>query len=294
MRARVDSAECGLLARSQKEAMEWSLALVSQGIESTLARDDTAGWVLWLPSERRAEAEAVIRAYVRENRKWNWRRPFRSSTRLFHWGAAGWCLLLAFLDLWSRAGGDRVREAGLMRSMDVWAGEWWRLFTATTMHADLAHWTANAGFGFLLLGLAMAHWGAGAALLATWCAGGLGNVAGLLLHAPEHQGLGASGMVMGALGLLAASPWHRGKGEPFPTRDVIRGIVGGVLLFVLLGLAPASDTVAHVGGFLGGMLLGFGLAQVPGSILHGWRFSLGCGVATATWLVWVWALALRG
>jgi rhomboid protease GluP len=211
---------------------------------------------------------------------------------LYHRGALVWCLLVAFVEVWSRAGGEAVREAGLMHNASVSAGEWWRLFTATTMHGDLGHLMGNLCFGALLLGLAMARWGAGAALLAVWLAGALGNVAALFFYGMEHRGLGASGMVMGALGLLAAAPWQRQAGEPIPWRDILRGVVGGVMLFVLLGLNPASDTVAHLGGFAGGLGVGLFFAQVPQRVLLQGRVSLACGVVTAGWLVLVWWLAV--
>jgi rhomboid protease GluP len=290
--ASIEPNEACIVARSKGQAEEWSLALLSQGIESTLLRDPERGWLLAVAAEDIADAELVLALYQRENRRWVWRGPIRSRTVLFHWGALGWCFLVAFIEVWSRAGGDAVREAGLMKNAEVSAGEWWRLFTATTMHADLGHLMGNLCFGGILLGLAMARWGAGATLLAAWCAGGFGNVAAFWLYEAEHRGLGASGMVMGALGLLAAAPWQRQAGDPIPWRDILRGVIGGVMLFVLLGLNPASDTVAHLGGFVGGLLLGLVLAQVPQGILLQGRVSIGCGSVAAIWLVWVWSLAL--
>jgi rhomboid protease GluP len=279
-------------ARSKRQAEEWSLALLSQGIESTLVQDPERGWGLVVTAERGREAESILALYRRENRRWVWRRPLRSRTMLYHWGALVWCLLVVFVEVWSRAGGAAVREAGVMHNASVWAGEWWRLFTATTMHGDLGHLMGNVCFGGLLLGLAMARWGAGAAILAVWMAGAMGNVAALWIYGMDHRGLGASGMVMGALGLLAAAPWQRQAGEPIPWRDIIRGAVGGVMLFVLLGLNPASDTVAHLGGFVGGLMWGLVFAQVPQRFLLQGRVSLACGVVAAGWLVWVWWLAV--
>jgi len=46
-------------------------------------------------------------------------------------------------------------EAGDMDSAKVLAGQWWRLFTAVTLHADLAHLMGNITFGVIMLGLAM-------------------------------------------------------------------------------------------------------------------------------------------
>src|ERR1035437_10950698 len=81
-------------------------------------------------------------------------------------------------------------------------GEWWRLFTATWLHADLAHLAMNMVFGFLFLGLVMGRYGPGVGLLAAYLAGVGGNLAAWLVYGENHRGLGASGVVMGALGLL--------------------------------------------------------------------------------------------
>ena len=57
-------------------------------------------------------------------------------------------------------------------------------------------------FGFLFVGLVMGRYGPGVGLLAVYLAGVGGNLAAWLVYGESHRGLGASGMVMGALGLL--------------------------------------------------------------------------------------------
>ena len=188
-----------------------------------------------------------------------------------------------------------LRAGGMVDSQAVQAGEWWRLFTALMLHADLAHLAANLTTGFLLLGLAMGTLGAGLGMLGAYLAGVCGNVAGLLVYANPHRGLGASGMVLGALGLLTAQSivfWRAGgAGKPL----VVRGLLGGLLLLVLLGLSPnpQTDVVAHVTGFLGGLVLGAVIVGLPVR----WRQSrwihrgavLGCIGA----VLFTWWLALR-
>jgi rhomboid protease GluP len=273
--------------------MDWSLALLSQGIDSTILHDPSLGWYLTVHPLNSSKAELVILTYRHENQPWIWRHPWHSSTLLFHWGAAGWCLILAFLNAWSHTGGPALRQLGIMNNDAVLSGEWWRLFTATTLHANLAHLATNLCFGFVLLGLAMARWGAGPALLASWSAGAVGNLAALSLYPPDHQGLGASGIVMGALGLLAIAPWHHHHPAPLNLTNVTRGIAAGILLFVLLGLNPASDTIAHLGGFIGGLLFGFILAQLPNHLHHHPRFSLLCAITAALSLISSWTFALH-
>jgi membrane associated rhomboid family serine protease len=271
--------------------MDWSVALLSQGIESTPVRDPE-GWQLLIPTEHYSSALTILDTYQRENRRWLWRRRLRSSTFLFHWGALGWGTLILFVDVWSRIAGPAVRQAGLMNSAGVHDGEWWRLFTAVTLHADLAHLMANLTTGVLLLGLAMARWGAGTALLAAWLAGALGNLAGLLLHSGNYTGLGASGMVMGALGLLASSSWQDRNATQTSLGLVVRGLLGAILLFILIGVNPGSDVIAHLGGFVGGVAFGAAFNILPGRFLLHATTGLLAGAIAAAILVWTWALAL--
>jgi rhomboid protease GluP len=271
--------------------MDWSIALLSQGIEST-PLNDPEGWFLLVPQEHYRDALTVLEIYQRENRRWIWRPSPRSPTLLFHWGALGWGALILFVDAWSRIAGPAIREAGLMNNAAVLQGEWWRLFTAITLHADLAHLMANLTTGVILLGLAMARWNAGTALLAAWCAGAFGNLAGLFLHPANHLGLGASGIVMGALGLLATASWRHHEPHVSTPGLLLRGLLGTVLLFILIGVNPSSDVVAHLGGFVGGLALGLLLGLLPERALHHPATSLLTGAITAATLVWTWALAL--
>jgi rhomboid protease GluP len=271
--------------------MDWCVALLSQGIQSTPIHDPE-GWQLLVPHEHYPHALAVLEIYRRENRRWLWRPSPTSPALLFHWGALGWGALILFVDAWSRIAGPAIRDAGLMSSAAVLEGEWWRLFTAITLHADLAHLMANLTTGVILLGFAMARWTAGTALLAAWCAGALGNVAGLLLHPETHLGLGASGMVMGALGLLATASWRDRNADHTGPGLLLRGLLGAFLLFILIGVNPSSDVVAHLGGFVGGLLLGALLGVFRGPSMHHASASLLAGAITAATLIWTWALAL--
>jgi len=285
-------AEAVIRVRSQGLAFDYSLVLLSQGIESTVFRDD-AGWRLTLRPEEHERARAVLAQYRRENRGWAWREHLVEAGARIHGGALLWCFFLAFLYWWAEVGGAGLKSCGQMSNEAVRAGEWWRLFTAVTLHADLGHLVANLTAGFLTLGLAMNRWGAGVALLAAWFAGAFGNSADLLLYSETHRSLGASGMVMGGLGLLAVPPFRSLDPGSNPRRSVVRGLFGGLLLFVLLGLNPASDVVAHTGGFVGGVLLGFCLAAMPLSALRHPAANLVCGAVLAGTAMLAWSLAWR-
>jgi membrane associated rhomboid family serine protease len=283
--------EKAIPVRTRRRVMDWSLVLLSQHIECRIHRDDR-GWYLMVPTEAYPQACAVLRQYQRENRLWVWRPKVRDATVAFHAGAVLWCLLMAFFFSWAGSAESGPRAHGILSTASVLDGQWWRLFTAITLHHDLAHLAANLGFGLLLLGLSMGRCGGGAALLTAWLAGAVGNVASLALHGQAHRSLGASGMVMGALGVLAAASFRDYRSGQLTGRQLARGLLGGVLLFVLLGFAPGSDVVAHFGGFVGGLGLGLGLTFVPESFLrNSWTDWL-CGLILAVGIVIPWALAL--
>jgi len=241
--------------------MDWSLVLASQGIEATLEHfPEAEGWLLLVEPTQHARAIEAIKLYRVENRRWAWRQQLTWSGLTFHWGALFWCWLLILFHWMADAFGGRLELAGAMNDQVHSTGQWWRLFTAVTLHSDLGHLAANVSTGLVLLGLSMARYGAGMALLAALLAGAAGNLLGLLLRPQPYVGLGASGMVMGALGLLAAQSAALLRRSAHPLRQVLTGVVGGMFLFLLLGLDPRSDVLAHLGGFLAGALFGAALA----------------------------------
>ena len=179
---------------------------------------------------------------------------------LLDWRALAWALVMLAIYFVNAASGDAWQQAGLMNNRLVHAGEWWRPFTAMTLHGDVAHLAINVTIGFVLVGLAMGAYGPGLGLLASYLAGLGGNLAGLMVYSETHQSLGASGIVMGALGAITVQSVGLTRGA---TRDIIlRALCGGLLLLVLLGLSPdpRTDIIAHVGGFASGVVLGLVLA----------------------------------
>jgi membrane associated rhomboid family serine protease len=277
-------------ARSHRQAMDWSLVLASQGIEPVLEQTE-AGWALRVAAPDADAALAAIRQYRLENRRWPWRRPAFKSGFVFDWGSAAWVVLtVVFYGLSdSRV---NLRDAGIMDGAAVAHGEWWRLFTATLLHADLGHLATNAVFGFVLLGLAMGQCGTGVGLLAAYLAGAGGNVASWLVHGETHHGLGASGVVMGALGLLTVQSLPLLRGNPNALKLALGGMVGGMMLFVLLGLNPGTDVVAHFGGFVTGLVLGWGMTLAP-KVAGKPLVHFGAGFLFTALVIVTWLLALN-
>ena len=291
MQAADSEAQRAIPVRTRRKAMDWSLVLVSQDIPTTISHSEETGWALLVHPQDVERAIKAIRQYHIENRHWEWRQQLPWSKVTFHWGAVPACLLLAIIYELS-TGAPSLYPAWIFDSAAVRAGQWWRLFTAVLLHSDLGHLLANVTTGVLLFGLAMARFGAGCGLLAAYVAGAAGNLAGLLLYGRPYTGLGASGMVMGALGLLTLHSAAQWRSNPNTARDLMRGGLAGVLLFLILGLGRNSDSktdfVAHLGGFLAGGILGFLLSFLPAKTLEDRRF------AALNWIVLLSLLVLTG
>ena len=270
--------------------MDWSLVLASQGIHPVIEHDDASGWALVIAADHHETALACIRLYRAENRRWLWRRPVFNTRALFDWGAVTWVLLtVVFFGL--SESNARLRTVGVMDTTAFGDGEWWRAFTATLLHADLGHLATNSAFGLLLLGLAMGVYGTGVGLLSAFLAGVTGNVAGWIIYPDGSRSLGASGVVMGALGLVTVQSFAHLKAHPKPFKLIVAGVFGGIMLFVLLGTNPGSDLIAHAGGFIGGLLLGTLLSLIP-NVMREPVINLIAGFLFAILVIWTWVLAL--
>jgi hypothetical protein len=134
--------------------MDWSLVLASQGIEHTVGWDEATGWILAVAKVDREKALAQIHLYRLENLQWRWRQPLFQPGLFFDWSSLVWVLVNILFYWWSEARAD-LRTMGMMDGAALAHGEWWRLFTATWLHADIAHLAMNMVFGFLFLGLVL-------------------------------------------------------------------------------------------------------------------------------------------
>jgi hypothetical protein len=90
-----------------------------------------------------------------------------------------------------------------------------------------------------------------------WAASGAAGAA-LSVALNDKESLGASGAVLGMLGMVFAFGIRYRKRIPRPLHDFFRLDMGVfVLLVALLSLAPFVDWAGHLGGFVLGVVLGF-------------------------------------
>lgn len=191
-----------------------------------------------------------------------------------------------------------AKELGLNHSYLVLEkGQWWRLWTALTLHADHKHLVSNLISGYFILNLLRTRFNTSTQWLSLLIFAGMANWAVDLTHGADlnypHRSLGFSTFVFAALGMLAgieakalfrSADFHMKRLTP---------LTSAFFIVVMLGLGDNSDILAHFYGFLAGIIPGFilitrkthyNLTVLKPSYLSGW----GLGVS---WLVFCWHLA---
>lgn len=253
------------------------------------------GFELWVHPEDAARAESELQRYHQEEADV---RPPPPATPPVDSGAAGivgyLLVIWAIPFLQSQAPfGDAMLDAGRMQAGRVAMGEWWRTFTALTLHADSGHILSNSAFGALFgiyVGRAL---GSGVGWLLVLLAGAGGNAVNSLLQADGFSSIGASTATFGALGLFAGVTWARGEMRGgMGLRRGLAPLFAGFALVVWTGTGGENtDVAAHFTGFGCGALLGMVAARVPRAQLRPGLQGIAAGLALAL-VGLAWALAL--
>jgi rhomboid protease GluP len=148
-------------------------------------------------------------------------------------------------------------DLGELDAARVQAGQWWRAWTALTLHLDGPHLAANLAAGVWFGYLAARQMGSGTAWLLTVTGAAAANLLEGLLGPPDHRAVGASTAVFSALGAMSAYSWRERFGLPQRWARRWGPLVAGVILLGWTGSAgEGTDLVAHLGGFAMGALLG--------------------------------------
>ena len=141
-------------------------------------------------------------------------------------------------------------------------GQWWRLFTCTFVHFGIIHLALNM-WALYTSGLMTERlYGSGRFAMLYVFSGLAGSIASLLWN-PVVNSAGASGAIFGVFGGLLAFVVNPRNGVP---RSVMTEHRNSTLIFagysLFYGAANAGvDNAAHVGGLVGGFLVGLLLAR---------------------------------
>ncbi|MDQ3964502.1 MAG: rhomboid family intramembrane serine protease [Actinomycetota bacterium] len=151
------------------------------------------------------------------------------------------------------------------------AGEWWRLLTPVVLHAGVFHIFMNMYVLTIFGPMIERLYGTPPFVTIYVIAGFTGSVASYLFSACTVRAVGASGAIFGIAGALFVYFWRRRELRTMaPYINSLALFIGLNILigfgFNFLGFAVQIDNYAHIGGLLGGALVGFGLDRRTGDV----------------------------
>ena len=114
-----------------------------------------------------------------------------------------------------------------------------------------------------------------------------GNLINAYVYGYGHNSIGASTAVFGALGLLSSYQFLKKTQTPSTRFQALLPLGAGLALLAFLGSSSHTDIMAHLFGFLSGVLIGFvyyWFIRYP----LGWRLQMGAlaclfGVLMTAW-----------
>jgi membrane associated rhomboid family serine protease len=152
--------------------------------------------------------------------------------------------------------GVNLRDWGVNYGPWTLSGQYWRLFTAGFLHADIIHIAFNMWCLWSLGRLSerlFGKWQTFAIYMVTGVGGALLSIA----YKPEHGELGASGAIFGLVGAVLAGvkfgDLNISTGEK---RAIVSSVVTFAIINFALGMSGNIDNMCHFGGFVTGLLIG--------------------------------------
>jgi len=294
----------------RREADDWALVLMSEGIASTIVRVTPSGGDIRRPEKGRITFTVAVSPEFQERAReildaWRIERVERArrialpiprgATTLETTVAYAFALtLLAFhLGLESSGRWEPFIELGRSQAVLVLEGQWWRLVTALSLHADIPHVLGNTLFGGFFLAAVAGRVGIGFALLGFLVSGTLGNLANALYYGSAHSSIGASTGVFGLVGILAGLAAWRRHHLHSAGRGAWVAFAAGLGIVAMLGSGgPRVDFTAHLfglaAGTVAGVLVAIPLASRPEPGKLGQGFAM---LLTLTCFIGAWRLA---
>lgn len=158
-----------------------------------------------------------------------------------------------------------LEDLGMNSSEGVFVqGEWWRIVTAITLHADLSHLAGNLLGIALFTYLCCRYMGNGLSWFLIILVASLSNFTNAYIRLGQpFQSLGASTAVFAALGLLAGFPVgaYLKTRDPIQSRDWLIPFFGGCILFAWMGGGEfPTDVAGHLLSFVFGTLTAIAVA----------------------------------
>ena len=231
-----------------------SLVLLSQGISHRLIRTEEGPFQIFILPEHEERARLQLALYRKENPPKEENPPLPLSFSL----QPLWVLLaptiVTLIDFTDKV---NFHTRGISDASKVLKGEWFRSFTAQTLHGDVRHLASNLLCGYIVMNmitfriplLRLAPFIAIASAIANLCVS--------FTVQTSFRSLGFSTFVFAAIGCLSVIEFRL---MPKETHGLLRRfapLCGAASLAVFLGLGENADILGHAYGFIAGLFCGF-------------------------------------
>ena len=255
--------------RRLKAARERGLVVAAMELPHWISRE-RGEWVLSVEETARDAASAALAEFEEEERT----RPRAAKPEPLVIPKLALLATLAAMVVFYRlqtGAPPGIVARGVAADARILHGEWWRIFTALTLHGGAEHLVSNLGLAVFAFAFAFSRFGTGAGLLGTVLGGALGNLLNALAHAAKpHLSIGSSTALFASLGLLAggelaARLMHRSERTGW---RLIVPVGAGLAFLALYGGAGSNrdgspimdvgnvDVMAHLFGLVAGIFLG--------------------------------------
>lgn len=266
-----------------------ALVLAAMGIDHF--QDDN---LLLVSRDNAHQARQQLQSYLEENSNWPppppWivqrqRQTPPPPTLLMIGG-----LFLFYLITGPWQQGNPWFDAGAIDSQQILEhGQWWRLITGLSLHADGMHILGNCLIGGFMVHLLCTTIGYGSGWLLLLITGAIANFINIAVRSGPHYSVGFSTAVFAAIGIFSGLQIKSGRHSPL---KILIPLGAGAGLLAFLGSeGKQTDLGAHLFGFFCGITTGL-LISITGLIQFAdkrdiQRLFFGCALALVTICWWL-------
>ncbi len=230
--------DASLLAHDEIATLE-SLALVLEAANIEY-RQEEATSTLWVAEEDLEAATEHLRLYMEENQDWPPVKPWNEAQpqtppTVLVMGV----LVLFFMTTGAWTEFNPWFVSGAVDGSAVTRGEWWRLVTGLTLHADTVHLLGNCCLGGVLVHLLSRSVGYGLAWAVLIADGAFANWCNVIARQEPHFSVGFSTVVFAAVGTLAGMQLLR-RQKPL-WKELVLPLGAGLALLALLGHGRSTN-----------------------------------------------------
>ncbi len=234
---------------------DFSLVLSSQNIRHIVLQNELGPWEILVWEEDFFTAQTQISLYKQENPDWENDKIILPMLRPS--AQPLWFLLIPVVCTLFQFSNYGIDDFGIANASRILKGEWWRLFTAQTLHANNYHLASNLLSGFFVFSLISFKIPLSRIAPFIVLAAALANLETAFIM-KDYLSLGFSSTVFAGLGTLATLEVRVLKKE-----NLYRRLVpwfAAFLLAVFLGVGDETskiDIFGHFFGLIMGAIAGF-------------------------------------